>query len=349
MLVYTLATISSFLIAVFFNITSRGKNNRLFIKVFISLLPLTVVSAIRYGVGWDYFEIYTYGFYYNSIPGKQYFGETVFNIFNKIIYVFTTNVDWLFIICSLIIAIYLSMAIKQQSKSIVMSILLVFFSRYFFLSMNIVRQGIAMSIILYSLKYIKYNNIKKYVFNVILAGSIHNVALLFLPFYFIGKIDFTKSHNKFLIILSPAIILLGQKILLKFIEGTKYINYFGSKFDGSDFLFTEIIINILVLMYGIANYKKKNDEYFYIYFNMQIIACIISILSKFIPVADRIIWYFSIQNILFIPLILKNYKREHKLIHSTIIFLSLGIIVIMQTLLTDSYSILPYNTIFNKL
>ena len=348
MLVYIIGTVSSCLIMIFFNLACKGKNKNSFMKAFISLLPLTIISAIRYDVGWDYLKIYTYGFYFNSLGIKGYFGEEAFNLLNRLIYRFTTNVDWLFIICSIIIAIFLSKAIKDQAKNMTMSILLVFLTRYFFLTMNIVRQGIAMSIILYSLKFIKAKEFKKYAFCVILAYSIHNMAVIFLPFYFIANINFFKGYNKLLLMFSPAILIASQKIILEIIKGTKYINYFGSQFDGNEFLITEIIINSLILLFGVLNYKKKNDEYYYIYFNMQVIAFVLSIFSKYIPVVDRIIWFFSVQQIFFIPLILRNYKREKKLITGTVILTYLTIVVMMQTLLTDSYSILPYNTIFNK-
>ena len=349
MLVYVMATVSSCFLSIFSNLIFKLKDKNSFLKVFISILPLTIVSAIRYGVGWDYFKIYTYGFYYNAMDGKEYFGEHAFNLFNKLIYRFTTNVDWLFIICSVIIAIYLSKAISEQSKNITMSILLVFLSRYFFLSMNIVRQGIAMAIILYSLKYIKLKKFKLYLVHILLATSIHHMAAIFIPFYFIANIDFSKGHNKLLIVFSPAIIIIGQKIILKIIDGTKYASYFGSRFDGNEFLLTEIVINSIILLFAIINYKKNNDRYYYIYFNMQLIAFIISIFSKFIPVVDRIIWFFSVQQIFFIPLILKNYKREEKLIVGYTIFVALVGVVIMQTILSDSYSVLPYQTIFNKI
>ena len=56
MLVYIIGTVSSCLIMIFFNLACKGKNKNSFMKAFISLLPLTIISAIRYDVGWDYLK-----------------------------------------------------------------------------------------------------------------------------------------------------------------------------------------------------------------------------------------------------------------------------------------------------
>ena len=58
--IYIGATLLSMFIYFIWNKISR-KNT--FLKIFISLLPMLIISAIRYDVGWDYLKIYTNGFF----------------------------------------------------------------------------------------------------------------------------------------------------------------------------------------------------------------------------------------------------------------------------------------------
>mgnify|MGYP002708135811 CR=1 FL=1 len=342
--------ISSCMSYMLYKFLSMFKKKDSFIKILVSFLPLIILSAVRYNVGWDYLKIYTNGFFLigeEKMP--QYFTEIPFDFLVKFIYIISNaNPDWLFIVCTIITFIFLTKAIKDQSVNVGFSILLVFFIRYYFLTLNIVRQGIAMSILLYSLKYIKENNFKKYIILVILASCFHLMSLVYIPIYFLTKINWKKRKNMFLFVIFPILAIIAIFIIINF---TKYGNYINSKFDLNEFLIHEIILSSIVLMLAIVEKKelKKQSEYFDIYFILQLITFGTAILSKFIPVADRIIWYFYLQNIFFIPLLIKNIKSINlKALIVMILFIVLFINVYMQTVFGDSYSIIPYNTIFNK-
>lgn len=320
------------------------------IKVFIALLPMMIVSAIRYNVGWDYLDIYTNGFYMigqGFMP--HYFSEIPFDwMVNAIFIISNQNPDWLFIICSTITFVFLSKAIKDQSVNVVFSILLVFFIRYYFLTLNVVRQGIAMSIILCSFKYIKERNLKKYMFTIILASCFHMTSLIYIPIYFLCQMDWKKKRNIMTAFLIGIVLIIGFALIMKF---TKYGAYIGSQFQGNEFLLHEILLSGFILL--IATVERKNiqteKEYFNIYYVIQIVTFILSLCSRFLPVADRIIWLFYVQNIFLVPIIIKNIKSIDR---KALVFLAMisimSINVYAQAVLTDSYSIVPYQTIFDK-
>lgn len=342
--------ISSFMSYMLYKFLSIFKKKDTFIKILVSLLPLIILSAIRYNVGWDYLKIYTNGFFLIG-EGKMpyYFTEIPFDFFIKIIYIISNaNPDWLFIACTIITFVFLAKAIKDQSVNVGFSILLVFFIRYYFLTLNIVRQGIAMSILLYSLKYIKEDNFKKYLIFVILASCFHAMSLIYIPIYFLTKVNWKKRKNMMFFVIFPVLSIIAIFFIFNF---TKYGNYINSKFDLNEFLIHEIILSSIVLVLSVFKRKelKKQSEYFNIYFILQLITFGTAILSKFIPVADRIVWYFYLQNIFFIPLLIKNIKNINlKALIVMFLFVVLFINVYMQTVFGDSYSIIPYNTIFNK-
>ena len=293
--IYLGATVLS---GILYFILEKITKKRSAIKILIALLPMLLVSAIRYDVGWDYLDIYTNAFF---LIGKGYmpfyFTEIPFDCFIKIVYiVFNQNPDWLFFICSTITFIFLAKACKDQSVNIVFSIILIFLIRYYFLTLNIVRQGIAMSIILYSLKFIKEKNLKKYLLTIILASCFHMMALIYIPMYFICQIDWSKRKNAVLLFIAPVVGILVYLLIIKY---TKYGNYIGSQYQGNQLLWHEIILSGAILV--LATIERKhitiNKEYFNVYYILQIITFIVAICSIILPAADRIVWLFYLQNI----------------------------------------------------
>ena len=347
MVVYLLATIGSCILYFILNIFFKKKT---ILKVFIALLPMLIVSAIRYDVGWDYLDIYTNGFF---LIGKgympHYFSEVPFDKMVNLIYIISNqNPDWLFIICSIITFFFISKAIKDQSVNVIFSIALIFFIRYYFLTLNIVRQGIAMSIILCSYKYIKEKNFKKYIITILLASCFHMMSLIYIPIYFLYKVDWKKKRNLVIMVLLPILFIGLYLIVMKY---TKYGNYLGSKFHNNEFLVHEIILSGTVLVLATLQIRKVSieREYFYVYYILQIITFIVAILSKILPVADRLVWMVYAQNIFFIPLIVRNIKEiNQKALITMCLIIIMSISVYAQAGITDSYSIIPYQTIFEK-
>lgn len=345
--VYLVATIASCLLYFVINIFSKKKTT---FKIFISLLPMLIVSAIRYDVGWDYLEIYTNGFF---LIGKgympYYFSEVPFDKLVNLIYIISNqNPDWLFIICSTITFIFISKAIKEQSVNVIFSIALIFLIRYYFLTLNIVRQGIAMSIILCSYRYLKEKNFKKYLIMILLASCFHMMSLIYIPIYFLYKIDWKKKKNIVLLVLLP---ILGLGLYFIVMKYTKYGNYIGSKFHSNEFLIHEIILSGVVLLLATLQIKnvKVEKEYFYVYYVLQIITFITAIFSKILPVADRLVWMVYGQNIFFIPLIVRNVKEiSQRALITVCLIIIMFISVYAQVGITDSYNIIPYQTIFEK-
>ena len=123
------------------------------------------------------------------------------------------------------------------------------------------------------------------------------------------------------------------------------------QFQGNQFLWHEIILSSTILT--LATIERKHitikKEYFNIYYILQIITFVVAICSRILPVADRIVWLFYIQNIFLVPIIIKNIKQiDKKVFISLILIIIMSISVYAQVIMTDSYNIIPYQTIFQK-
>ena len=160
--------------------------------------------------------------------------------------------------------------------------------------------------------------------------------------------DWKKKKNIVIGFVIGVILICSFVLIMKF---TKYGDYIGSQFHGNEFLLHEILLSRFILL--IATLERKNikieKEYFNVYYVIQIITFILSLCSRFLPVADRIIWLFYVQNIFLVPIIIKNIKSiDRKAFVFLAVIVIMSINVYAQAVLTDSYSIIPYQTIFDK-
>lgn len=174
------------------------------IFVFVLLFAL-YCGCINFPFSTDY---YVYKGYYDYAPETIDFeidndlADYGFIWLNMIIKYYGGSLnDVYFVICSTIILIYFIM-IKKFTPYIFCAWYLLF-ARFFELQ-NIVqiRQGLAIVIMLYALKYIYEKNIIKYIIFIIIATLIHKTLIVALVLYPLAKINWNKKKVAIFIILS---------------------------------------------------------------------------------------------------------------------------------------------------
>lgn len=113
----------------------------------ISLLFPLLVSSLRYGLGTDY--SYTYIPQFNSIArGDRGYYEIGFYLLNKIVSFFTNDGQWIIVICSILFVGIVYRQIYRESKVYALSILLLYLTFAYFVSLNNVRQSLASAFLL---------------------------------------------------------------------------------------------------------------------------------------------------------------------------------------------------------
>lgn len=155
------------------------------IILYIDLCLLFLVSAFRYYVGTDYIN---YVFRYNVImsnPNASWLGlERGFILLNQFIQYLGGSVQWVFIISSALMIISIGfVSFKYVSKSNWLYFLFLFVSMgYFFASMNILRQYMAIAITLFALPSLLKGKYIPYFISVIFAAFFHKSILILLGF-----------------------------------------------------------------------------------------------------------------------------------------------------------------------
>jgi len=348
MLTYILGLFISIVLAIIIKAIWGFKTKKT-LKMFISILPLTLISAFRYNVGWDYNNIYVNGFYMVGKYNLKWFTEPLFRLIIKVLYNMTGNPLSLFIFMSILTALFFSLSYSRYEKNgnAIIYIVLYVITRYYYCSLNIIRQALAMMIIVYAVSFIKEKKFWKYLIVILFASGFHMLSLVYIPLYFILDLDMKKKKSILILICST--VLLGISSYL-FITKTKYSSYFESMFgnDGTIY-FSELLISIIIVFVGWFYYNKLvKDKDLNALYNMELISFIFCIASFILPTGDRIVWYFTINNIFLVPNMLQLGKNDYnKMVFSIIIFTSIFMVFVMQSV-NDSYAVLPYYSVFNK-
>lgn len=334
----------------------ENKKSRFLIFTILCSLPFFIISAIRYDVGTDYLYRYVPEFYKltNGIEVWNY--EFGFTLLNKIIICLGGNYEWLFIITSAIIIFPFMYIVLKMSKNPVLSIALFFLCGYFFQSLNILREYMAIILVLCSYPYLLDRKYIKWLFLIFLAFSFHYVSIvaLIMPFFVnknILNLRITTILSIFIIVFKKII----QNIIYYLLGFTKFSVYIGSIFDTSEIKETLIVINIIIYIAMLYCYHKKRqyDNISYednFFLSMQALS-IITLIAGFVSfLFFRIAFYFTIFQVISIPKYFEDLKIKYKNIKKIKIMfiLLLSLTLFYTNILNNNEEVLPYKTIFDK-
>lgn len=295
-----------------FDIVSKKKFKLLWYFYFVvTCIFLIFFAGLRYNIGIDYvsheriYESIQSGLLENFSNTNQ---EKGYFILNKIFNDFNVM---LFFIALVTLTIKFKV-IKNNSIYIFLTLFLyycLFFVRY---DMGLVTQGIATAIIMYSYNYIIEEKPFKFIFLVLMASLFHISAIIFMPFYWVLKKDYTVKFivivivGSFFMAFSSMFNQIFEYISVLIPRYSVYINNEAS-FEISVNMFKRIIF-LLIFTYTIKKYYRDNKTY-RIFLNMYFLGAVIYYVFKpFWILSDRGSIYFTLSEIFLWGIILKHYK-----------------------------------------
>ena len=333
-MIYAVNMLLILIYAIFLHPDSSSERNR---KIFCTLviIQLTCISGFQYDVGTDY---RSYLHMYESIRRMTwkgmtnyfYWKEPIYCIYTKIMaIIFKENFIPYFFGMSLINVFFVMKAIYDRKEGIFWSTYIYISMGLFYISMNQMRQMIAASIILYSVKYIENKNWKKYLFWILVAAGIHNTSLIMLPCYFLRdlKLRSRKKAISILIFICISIYFFSPLIIDNFLSLTSYGWMLSKYAEGSQ---SNMIINLLyrgTLLVGCIFYIKpvlNKDKKYEVLYWLSIMGIVFQIISVYSPSVSRVSTYFYAVFIFLIPKVLEEIpNRIEKVFAKFIIFIGM--------------------------
>lgn len=371
--------IIGFLISLLFIWLSQNKaktKKTKIILMMLAVLPFLMISVLRYDVGTDYIKRYTND-YIDMAHGKNITNlEIGFKLIDYLCLIFTKEPYLLFAVTSLIILAIFSISIYKESKSVLLSTTIFFLAGYFFGSLNLVRQYIAIGFLLIAYQFLLEENKKKsyigFILCTILAFFMHSSSIVGFVLLFLGKKVFVNI--KWILPVSIILLILNENIMQVLglvIEKTRFGVYLSGKLARGEVSILNILENLMIYlwMYAIYYLKQKNKEEIkkegILFLNIQGIALLTTVAGACHMLFSRIALYFVVFQILSVPyyisimpfkqikeMIQNKWKKEIKeqtIKQITIVVLIIGFISMFTytNILNNDNGVLPYKTIFS--
>ena len=321
----------------------------------------TAISACRYMVGTDYEG---YLLIFNEIKfGHDSYVEPGYYILNKLV----ASLGGTGVSVISIAAIFTNLAFaytikKNESKEfLIYSLFIYICSELYFLSMNVLRQYIAIGVMLFGFEYLKKRKYLRYLIFVGIAMLFHTSAIFSLVLVFCIYINDKKPIIRFMnavVILSMLFIFLDfrpliQNMLSNILADTRwsaYINgyqsiYFNKRSAVS--IYKLIIPNVVWLVMYFFVYKKNKSEYTDEYMIGWFFYVFLSNLFYGIPVFQRVYNMFEYNIIYIIPLIIKlGETRAQQFLFKSLITAYYVTLTGVAIFYLGSNGVVPYQTFF---
>ena len=346
----------------------------------LSCIPFLLVSILRYKIGTDY-----------NVYSRLQIPEVMNGINDRVEFLYRYviklgmamgHIHWVFVITHIMIIAIYWMAMKE-SDDYVWSIFIFMFGCYFNLSLNIMRQFIAMGLALYALKYIWEKRFWHFAVLIVIATLFHSTAIVFIVLYPLAFFDIPRYL--------PLIVSAGCFLVSKIARGilmkltsivTVYESYLDSQYDKMDTQWDYIILNMFILVLLLVWQLTQENTYQYNMKSsfeamlgtigkaltktkvdyteretlkwrtlvwMQFITTVFACFSSIIPNSTRIIILMSQGQLLFVPMLLKRLRFHNDLQRIIKVgLIMIYILIFYRKIVFANYGqTVPYQSIFS--
>lgn len=275
----------------------------LYLKSFVDINTVPDLDGYR-----DHFLEVRYLSVVEIFKVKAEFG---FYLLAKLCYSISHSYRFFLLVYNAIMLSLVYVWIKRQSVNVALSVVFFLLMAYNG-SIYVLRQYMAIAILLLSHRYIIDRKLIKFVILIIIAMSFHRTAIIFFPMYFIYNVKnlwtagivigvigagvYWATQNPYFFIAD----LNGNENYMKYLDQSQYST-----------TITTALICFSFLMAYILIIKKKilQDGVDRMFFYMLLIATIVCFLGAGLPLVGRLVRYYDIVLILIIPYIAKHIKN----------------------------------------
>lgn len=281
--------------------TGQTKTKTL-VFLFISLIVLAGISAIRYEVGDDYYNYMHIFIEVSDLSQSQHRYEPGFILLIKIVQLFTNHFQWFYAVVAFLTTALVMLLIFRESQLPFLSVVLYMTMLFYYWSLSLIRQLLAAVICSLGVRYIKKRRFLPYLMLVLIATSIHNSALIMLPFYLLAQIPF--NYKTFLAVF--AISLVGFIFAPSILEIVTQYVYQGYSPDspfgqGSSLIYGVFPFIAFLVVWSFKGRLLRKSRDNNVAINFMMYAAIISLFIARVYIVERLSIYFFLYAIVLIP------------------------------------------------
>lgn len=287
------------------------KENSKYLFIIIGILTLfLLLRSTKVGIDTKNYEnIFNYCREKNIIELLTYERHEIgYKYYTKFISLFT-NYHLFLCITSVITMIGIYFFIKENSKNYFLSLLLFITFNFYGYYFGILRQSIAISILLCGYKYVFEKKIWKFLSFVLLATLFHKTAIIFIILYFIKYIHIDKRKVIIWIVII-AMFFISRQFILNFIINYVYKPADLTFYSGSGYKMLILLIGLGICCYFFQDRLLKQNKKNQILIDMIYIASIIQTLSTIFGNTYRVTLYFSYAILPLVPNVIETIENK---------------------------------------
>lgn len=336
--------------------TGKSVRNRLLCSGIFVILFL--VSALRFDIGNDYGQ-------YTQTAHEAYVGgyvvtEPGFNWLVRFLYWIVGGecYELVFAVFAFVTLLFFFQAFARQGVSFPQSFFLFMTLGLYFHTFNTVRYYFALSVALFSMKYVLEGDYLKFVFWIGLAALFHKSVLLVLPVYWMATFAWKRWQVVAGIAVSAACFLgkgLVLKLALVLYPSYKNTVYLEGGFNPVGTLRTLAVLALYVwfvrMRKGRLPEASPGARGWYrelrFYAQLNLLALVTGTFFSFLPVVTRISYYFSVSQLFMLPLVVCNIEERTIRRKAAVIIFWMCILYFAVFLLQadqDGVRLLPYKS-----
>ena len=289
-----------------------------YVWIFLIVLFPVMILGLRYGIGSDYFNYHDYYDKARSLGLSSIMQtEPLFLLVSYLgILIFQDYYGMLLIVAFLTMYLMVLGLNRFRDDFSLPMAMLVYLTLLFGPSSNILRQALAVSVIMIAFGFLEKQRFYSYAIMVGIATLFHASAIICLPLYFINvrKAAYLSRTKKLIIV---AVILALPFLYTMMMNILSNISYFAGYFKAYDFfnytarwgaLFIQIpaIIPVLYLRKRLAEKHEIYDFYIFL-FLLEFVAIYYGFYMIW---AFRLMYYFFIAQIILIPAAIEVVKEK---------------------------------------
>lgn len=306
---------------------------------------LAFFSAIRDGIGSDYdsylrhIELIQYG--------ENNYMEIGFIKMVELLEKINSDPRFVIIVFSVLTCFFYIKAIYSQSTDVFISIFIFLSWGYYFFTFTTVRNYFALSLVLFSIKYLYEEKHFYFLSGVIIASLFHKSALICIPLYYLAR---RKYRIKYFLIICVALIGICWvlKSPIRTLMFMVYPQYEGSVYDDGTISYLNVLKALLIIILSIL-FKKTflNDDLSRFFFNLNLFSLVFYLGMYWTPEASRIGFYMNATSMFLIPRIvsgIENKKTKSILAMLLCIFSLVLFYMLCISFSSPTIRLLPYET-----
>lgn len=332
MIIWTVILLVSVLPAFFISQLHIEEKKRRIWTMVVGFIPLWFVHVFY--DGYSVPDVPNYIDYFCSYIGHS-FGyalrmtsrlEPGYIVLTKFLTLFTSEPQFLIFVIGTFIILSYAIFIARYSSIIWISILL-FVTLFFEPSLYIFRNYIAVAICILSVPFILKRKLVPFLLMVLLAYSMHQSALIFLPAYFIYDLKVNWWTVALIIISSVAVYFVGASLVEGFLSDVMG-GVYGHYLDGGNTSnLMGLMISVVEFLFFVFVFDFKRlqgiEKLMFLFF---LVGVVFDVLSTVVPLVFRMKVYYSFSGLILLPAAVNYIKKDYLKIPASVIISGLFII-----------------------